>query len=65
MAKAQDSAMASTSTSTTSTTTERTWFAEPWVWVVGGIILLVLIIALTRGGGKTDRVTVTKTRTVD
>ncbi len=62
---AQDSTMQATSTTTSTSTTERTWYAEPWVWVVGGIVLLLLIVALTRGGGngRTDRVTVTKTRT--
>ncbi|MEO6488899.1 MAG: hypothetical protein ABIO04_03075 [Ferruginibacter sp.] len=60
---AQDSAVSSSTTSTSTTTTERTWYAEPWVWIVGGVILLLIIIALTRGGGRTDRVTITKTRT--
>jgi hypothetical protein len=62
---AQDSS--STSTTKTSTSTmEQTWYTEPWVWVVGGAVLILLIVALTRGNkgdsaGRTDKVTVTKT----
>ncbi len=71
VAWAQDSAVSATSTSTSTTsTTERTWYAEPWVWIVGGAVLILIIVALTRGGGSsstgtTDRVTVTKTRSVE
>lgn len=64
--RAQDSAMQTTSTTTSTTTTEQhTWYAEPWVWVVGGIVLLLVIIALVKGNGSTEKVTVTKTTTVD
>ncbi|MEO5966754.1 MAG: hypothetical protein ABIP68_05615 [Ferruginibacter sp.] len=53
----------STSVTTTSTLTESTWYAQPWVWLVGGVVLLLLLIAIFSGGKKssTDRVTVTKT----
>jgi hypothetical protein len=66
---AQDSTTTAVSTSTTSTTSE-TWYAEPWVWIVGGAVLLLLIVALTRGNkgdrsGRTDRVTVTKSVKTD
>ena len=44
------------------------FFASPWVWVVGGAVCILLLVALLRGGGsnkstasRTDRVTVTKT----
>ena len=64
---AQDSTSSSTSTSTT-VTKETTWYAQPWVWIVGGAVLILLLVALLRGGGsnkntssRTDRVTVTKT----
>lgn len=55
---------ANTITTTTSTTTTETWYAQPWVWIVGGAVLLLLLVALLRGGGsdsRTDRVTITKT----
>ena len=38
---------------------EPQWYMQPWAWVVGGVLLLLILIALFRGGG-TDR-TVTKT----
>ncbi len=28
------------------------WYAKPWVWVIGGAVFLLLIIALVRGGGN-------------
>ena len=73
---AQDSSSSSSSsTVTTHTTTEtQTWYTEPWVWVVGGIILLIILIALFRGNNTVsstdtvssgDKVTVTKTTSTD
>ena len=47
---------------------EAQWYMQPWVWVVGGIALLLLLIALFSGGRKkekaktrTDKVIITKT----
>jgi hypothetical protein len=28
------------------------WYASPWIWVVGGAIFILLLVALTRGGGR-------------
>jgi len=28
------------------------WYTQPWVWIVGGAVFILLIIALTRGGRK-------------
>ena len=28
------------------------WYASPWVWVVGGAVFILLLVALTRGGGR-------------
>lgn len=62
---AQDSTMTATTSTNTTTTEQHTWYAEPWVWVVGGAIFILLIVALTRrnstASGRTDKVTVTKT----
>ena len=55
VAWAQDSAVSATSTSTSTTsTTERTWYAEPWVWIVGGAVFLLLLVALMRGNSNKD-----------
>jgi hypothetical protein len=31
-----------------------TWYNQPWVWVVGGAVFLLLLVALLRGGGSKD-----------
>lgn len=30
------------------------WYASPWVWVVGAAVFILLLVALTRGGRRTD-----------
>lgn len=57
---------ASTSTSSTTTsTTETTWYTQPWAWIVGGVLLLLIILLASRSGssrtGSSDSVTVKKT----
>lgn len=47
---------------TTETTTVN--YGEPWMWVIGGIVVVVLLVLMFRGkSGNTssDKVTVTKT----
>ncbi len=47
------------------------WYMQPWVWIAGGIALLLILIALFSGGKKrtnnnstrTDKVIITKTIT--
>ena len=47
--------------------TEKSWYMQPWVWVVGGIAVLLILISLFSGSGRknnsqrTDRVIITKT----
>jgi len=65
---AQDSSVATTTTSTSATSIDKTWYMEPWAWVLGGVILLVIILLATRSSSNTtsaDKVTVTKTVTRD
>jgi hypothetical protein len=31
---------------------EGEWYAKPWVWVVGGAVFILLLVALLRGGSK-------------
>ena len=30
------------------------WYAQPWVWIVGGAVFILLLVALTRSGSKSD-----------
>ena len=68
LSKAQDSSngsASSTKTTTTTTHTQNTMAIQPWMWIVGGIVLLIIIIALLTGKNKntvsSDKVTYTKT----
>ncbi len=40
----------------TTTTTTHQWFTEPWVWAVGALVFILLLVALLRGNrtGRTD-----------
>ena len=52
----QDSTGTSRSTTvTTETTTTTEWYTEPWVWVVGGAVLLIILVALLRGNSGKDK----------
>lgn len=59
-ALAQDTTTEGTvTTTTTETTTE--WISDWRLWaVVGALLVIILIIALTRGRGDTERTTVVK-----
>lgn len=30
------------------------FWASPWVWIVGGAVFILLLVALLRGGGRRD-----------
>ena len=30
------------------------WYAQPWVWIVGGAVFILLLVALLRRGGEKD-----------
>ncbi len=30
------------------------WYAQPWVWVVGVAVFIVIIVAITRGNSRRD-----------
>lgn len=38
-----------TKTDVTINTKTDSWYAAPWVWVVGAAIFILLLVALTRG----------------
>jgi hypothetical protein len=67
-----ESGSSTTTTKSVSVTETETWYTEPWVWVVGAALLILLLVALLRGSGgdrvvagRTDKVTVTKTTSTD
>ena len=37
-----------------SITKSNAWYQSPWVWVVGGAVFILLLVALMRGGGRRD-----------
>lgn len=30
------------------------WYTAPWVWIVGAAVFILLLVALTRGGRRSD-----------
>lgn len=30
------------------------WYQQPWVWIVGGAVFILLLVAMMRGSGKKD-----------
>lgn len=30
------------------------WYTSPWVWVVGAAVFILLLVALVRGGNRSD-----------
>jgi len=30
------------------------WYANPWAWIIGGAIFILLLVAIVRGGGRTS-----------
>ena len=55
--RAQDSSSTSHSvTVTKETTTTTNWYMQPWVWVVGAAVFIIILVALFRGNSssKTD-----------
>ena len=64
IALAQVDSTASSSTTTTTTTQPADWYTQPWVWIVGAIVLILLIIGMMKtnsSASRTDRVTTTRT----
>ena len=52
VALSQDSV--SHSTTTVTTKTNNSFQVEPWMWIVGGAVLLVILVALLRGNSSKD-----------
>lgn len=30
------------------------WYQQPWVWIVGGAVFILLLVAMLKGSGKKD-----------
>jgi hypothetical protein len=30
------------------------WYQQPWVWIIGGAVFILLLVALLRGSGKKE-----------
>jgi hypothetical protein len=46
----------STKTITTETSTTTTdWYTQPWVWIVGAAVLIIVLVALLRGNSTDSR----------
>ena len=57
---AQESNQTVTQKTTETTTTQ--WYTSPWLWVAGGAVFIIILIALLRGNSSTSetRTTVIK-----
>lgn len=42
-----------TTSETTTTTTD--WYTQPWVWIVGAAVLIIVLVALLRGNSSDTR----------
>jgi hypothetical protein len=31
---------------------ESQWYQQPWVWIIGGAVFILLLVALLRGGSR-------------
>jgi hypothetical protein len=62
----QQSSSSQSSSTTTKTTSETVWYTQPWVWIAGGAVFIIILIALLRGNSSTSntesRTTVIKDR---
>lgn len=30
------------------------WYQQPWVWIIGGAVFILLLVALMKGSGKKE-----------
>jgi len=54
---AQDSSVTSSTRTSSRVVTTETTTVEPWVWIVGAAVLIIIIVALSRGRGNRGTVT--------
>ena len=51
---AQDSTSTKTTTRTSTSSTETVWYTQPWIWVVGGAVFLIILVALLKGSSTSN-----------
>jgi hypothetical protein len=65
---AQDSTSSSVTVHKETSTTTSNWYTQPWVWIVGGAVFILILIALLRGNSNSNtevsRTTVIKDREI-
>jgi hypothetical protein len=49
---AQDSTVSSHTETVTKTTTTTNWYMQPWVWVVGAAVFIIILVALFRSNSS-------------
>jgi len=37
-----------------SSNSSSTWYGQPWVWVLGAAVFILLLVLIIRGGGRRD-----------
>jgi hypothetical protein len=57
---AQDAAGSGSSSVTSTHTETTTWYAQPWVWIVGAALFILLLVALLRGNRSVTKTTTTE-----
>lgn len=38
------------------TSSSPSWYASPWIWALGVAVFIIIIVAITRGNGRTTDV---------
>ena len=62
---AQDSSgVVSKSVTKESTTTTTEWYSQPWVWIVGGAVFIIILVALIRGGSGNKEISRSNTTVI-
>jgi len=36
------------------TKNDSNWYQQPWVWIVGGAVFIIILVALLKGSGKKE-----------
>jgi hypothetical protein len=61
---AQDTTSSSVTVHKETTTTTTNWYTQPWIWVVGGAVFILILIALLRGNSNSTDKEVSRTTVI-